>query len=261
MCIVDDQRIVDQLEEAAGAAHTKMNIVACVAVSLTRQGTHPGQSALELAQKIDSSKNLKFHGLMGYSGQASHTHNWEKRKAYSTGVLAHLRDTKDLCMKSGLNVGIMTGGSTGTYNIDHDNGLTELECGSYVFMDTLYRKVGGKNNVEVYDDWNPALTVMATITCRQFPNRGTIDAGNKALLRPTDEVKGMPWLKVENQGAEYGAVVWNDGDRELKLGDRVELYPSNLDMSTNCYDRYYVARGEKIVDVWPIMGRAGAPQR
>ena len=29
----------------------------------------------------------------------------------------------------------------------------------------------------------------------------------------------------------------------------------------NVYDRIYVARGEQIVDVWPIMGRSGAPQR
>jgi D-serine deaminase-like pyridoxal phosphate-dependent protein len=53
---------------------------------------------------------------------------------------------------------------------------------------------------------------------------------------------------------------WNDGS-EIKLGDRVEIYPSNLDTSTNVYDRYYVARGEQIVDVWPIMGRSGAAQR
>jgi D-serine deaminase-like pyridoxal phosphate-dependent protein len=52
-----------------------------------------------------------------------------------------------------------------------------------------------------------------------------------------------------------------DGGRDFKLGDRVELYPWNLDMSTNVYDRYYVARGEQIVDVLPMMGRAGAAQR
>ena len=68
-------------------------------------------------------------------------------------------------------------------------------------------------------------------------------------------------MKVENQGAEYGILAWNDGDREFKLGERVEIFPSNLDMSTNVYDRYYVTRGEQIVDVWPIMGRAGAAQR
>jgi hypothetical protein len=53
-------------------------------------------------------------------------------------------------------------------------------------------------------------------------------------------------------------LVFKDGDKDFKLGERVELYPSNLDMSTNVYDRYYVARGEQIVDVWPIMGRSGA---
>ena len=48
---------------------------------------------------------------------------------------------------------------------------------------------------------------------------------------------------------------WDDASRDVKLGERVEIYCTNLDMSTNCYDRYYIARGEQIVDVWPIMGR------
>ena len=54
---------------------------------------------------------------------------------------------------------------------------------------------------------------------------------------------------------------WKDGEGELKVGDRVEIYCSNLDMSTNCYDRYYIAKGDQIVDAWPIMGRSGAAQR
>jgi D-serine deaminase-like pyridoxal phosphate-dependent protein len=65
-------------------------------------------------------------------------------------------------------------------------------------------------------------------------------------------------VKVENLDAEYGGLMWNDEDREFKLGERVEVYPSNLDMSTNVYDRCHVARSEQIVDVWPIMGRSGA---
>jgi D-serine deaminase-like pyridoxal phosphate-dependent protein len=127
-------------------------------------------------------------------------------------------------------------------------------------MDTLYRRVGGRSNDKVYTDFDPALTVMTRVISRRHPNQCTIDAGNKALLRPTDEVKGRPEVEVENQGAEYGILKWKDGDG-FKLGERVDLYPSNLDMSTNVYDRYYVARGEKIVDIWPIMGREGAAQR
>ena len=167
-----------------------------------------------------------------------------------------------MARKAGLPVEIVTGGSTGTYNIDSEKkGLTELQAGSFVFMDTLYRHIGGKQMPTVYSDFGNALTVMTTVISQRHPHQCTIDAGNKALLKPTDEVKGRPEVKVENQGAEYGILVWKDGDREFKLGERVDLYPSNLDMSTNVYDRYYVARGEQIVDVWPIMGRSGAAQR
>ena len=71
----------------------------------------------------------------------------------------------------------------------------------------------------------------------------------------------MPWLKVGSQGAEYGTLKWTDAGRDLKLGERVEIYCTTLDMSTAVYDRYYVVRGDQIVDVWPIMGRGGAAQR
>ena len=42
-------------------------------------------------------------------------------------VLAGVRESRDLAKKAGLPVNIMSGGSTGTYNIDHETGLTELE--------------------------------------------------------------------------------------------------------------------------------------
>lgn len=81
------------------------------------------------------------------------------------------------------------------------------------------------------------------------------------MARSSDVVKGMPWLGVGNGGAEYGALMWKDGEQHPKLGDLVEIYPTSLDMSTNVFDRYYVAHGDRIVDVWPIMGRGGAAQR
>jgi D-serine deaminase-like pyridoxal phosphate-dependent protein len=65
---------------------------------------------------------------------------------------------------------------------------------------------------------------------------------------------------VENQGAEYGILKWSEGPG-FQLGEMAELITSNLDMTTNCYDRYYVCEGDRVVDLWPIMGRAGALQR
>ena len=158
-------------------------------------------------------------------------------------------------------VEIVTGGSTGTYNIDTENHLRELQAGSYIFMDTLYRRIGGKDDEHVYSDFEPALSVMTTVISKTRPNQCAVDYGNKAMLRTTDEVKDRPGVRIESGGAEYGMLLLNDGGRDIKLAERVEIYPSNLDTSVNVYDRIYVARGESIVDAWPIMGRAGATQR
>jgi D-serine deaminase-like pyridoxal phosphate-dependent protein len=259
--VIDDPMVFDWLEQAAEAENAKLKILVSVYAGMARQGVDNGQPALELAQKVASSKRMEFDGIMAYSGAASHTHGWQKRREKSTKDLAGAQETVELCKKSGLPVNIFTGGSTGTYNIDHDLGLTELEAGSYVFMDTRYFVIGGKSDDSSFSDFGGALTVLTTVDSKRHPNQATIDYGNKAGVRPTDKVKGMPWIEVGTQGAEYGMLKWKDGDKDLKLGDRVEIYCTVLDDSTNYYDRYYVAQADRIVDVWPIMGRSGAAQR
>jgi len=260
--VVDDPIAADWLDAAAAVAGVKLKTVVDVYAGMTRHGIAAGAPAIELAKKVDRFKNLKLAGMMGYSGIAAHTHGFNERMQKSRADTSPMLETVAQARAAGLPIEIITGGSTGTYNIDSEiKGLTELQAGSFVFMDTLYREIGGKSDPHTYDDFGMALTVMTSVISRQHAHRCTIDAGNKALLRPTDQVKGRPEVKIENQGAEYGILVWKDGDRDFKLGERVELYPSNLDMSTNVFDRYYVTRGEQVVDVWPIMGRAGAAQR
>lgn len=262
MFVVDDPGVADKIEQAAAAAKVKCRIAVSVFAGHKRQGIENGKPALELAQKVASSKHMQFEGFMAYSGDASHTKGWAARRQRSANDLSGVNESVALAKKAGLPVNIVTGGSTGTYNIDKENGLTELECGSYVFMDTGYTKVGGKDNDDVYTDFASSMSILITIDAKLHPGQVTTDYGNKALARPTDQVKGMSWLQVGNQGAEYGMLSWKDGGgSELKIGDRVEIYCTNLDMSTNNYDRYYIAKGNQIVDVWPIMGRGGAAQR
>ncbi|HTS25147.1 MAG TPA: alanine racemase [Bryobacteraceae bacterium] len=261
MFVVDDPQVLDWVEEAAAARNARLRIAVSVYAGMDRQGIENGRPAMELAQKAAASKRVRFEGFMAYSGGAAHTKTWAARKKRSNDDLAGVRETLALARRAGLPVNIVSGGSTGTYNMDHEHGLTELEAGSYVFMDTGYFGVGGKDDDRVYQDFQGALTVLTTVDSKRHPHLVTTDYGNKAITRPTDQVKGMPWLQVGTQGAEYGALRWTDADRDVKLGDRVEIYCTNLDMSTNAFDRYYVAKGDQIVDVWPIMGRLGPAQR
>lgn len=261
MFVVDDPLVVDWVQQAAEASGATCRVAVSVFASMPRQGIASGQPALALAQKVASSRNTGFEGYMAYSGSAAHTKGFEARCKRSAEDLAGVQETVELSRKAGLPVKIVSGGSTGTYNIDKNNGLTELEAGSYVFMDTEYWPIGGKGGNPVYSDFQGALTVLTTVDAKLHPGLVTTDYGNKAMAKPTDRVKGMPWLEVGTQGAEYGALRWKDGGAEPKLGDRLEIYPTNLDVSTAAYDRYYITRGDQVIDVWPIMGRAGAAQR
>ena len=55
--------------------------------------------------------------------------------------------TRMLFEKRGLPVEVVTGGSSGTFDIDSElAGLTELQCGSYCAMDLDYRRIGGKGS-------------------------------------------------------------------------------------------------------------------
>ena len=261
MFVVDDAVVADQVEQAAAAAKVKCRVAVSVFAGMKRQGIQNGQPAVDLAQKLVSSKHIELAGFMAYSGTAAHTKGWAARRKQSAEDLSGAQETVALARKVGLPSGFVSGGSTGTYNMDKELGLTELECGSYVFMDSLYRQVGGKSDDQTYTDFESSLSIVTTVDSKRHSGQVTTDYGNKAMARPTDVVKGMPWLQVGNQGAEYGMLQWNDGGGEIKVGDRVEIFCSNLDMSTNCYDRYYIAKGNNIVDVWPIMGRSGAAQR
>src|SRR5215472_12077033 len=73
MFVTDAPQVVDWVEEAASAHNAKVRITISVYAGMARQGIDGGQPALELAQKISSSKRMSYEGFMAYSGNAAHT--------------------------------------------------------------------------------------------------------------------------------------------------------------------------------------------
>ena len=256
--------IVDQLEELAATEKVTFNVVVDNDIGVNRrQGVMPGQEGLELSQRVMKARHLKLAGLMGYSGAASHAKGWEHRRNVSNTQIDKLMESVHLCRKAGIPVDIVTGGSTGSYDIDsrHKDGLTELQAGSYALMDSYYRTIGSKSDSETFEDFGLALTVLTTVISRHYPKQASVDAGKKSMTKPTDMVKGRPDLRVRPAGAEFGLIEWDETDREPKLGDQLELVLSNLDMSVNCFDRMFVCKGHQVVDVYSVLGRSGPSQR
>src|SRR6476620_9191715 len=119
-------------------------------------------------------------------------------------------DNKQLLQKARFDAKILSGGSTGTYNIDSAiDGVTELQVGSYIFMDVDYRRIGGSDGQAIYGDFQPSLTVLTTVVNATHADRVTVDAGTKALDTTTanlPQAKSWPVLTYSKAGDEFGAL-------------------------------------------------------
>ena len=177
---VDYAQNARDLSDAAKAAGITADVVVDVAVG-TRSGVPAGDQALELAQLVDKLPNLKFRGMLAYDGGAQHIKGYKARHDQSLARYEDAVRTFDRMKASGLNMEIFSGGGTGTYNIMTEvPGFTDVQVGSYVFMDTQYLEIGNEKG-DIFTDFAPSLTVMTTVVNTYFPKRITTDAGTQGV--------------------------------------------------------------------------------
>jgi D-serine deaminase-like pyridoxal phosphate-dependent protein len=172
--------------------------------------------------------------------------------------MGRLMKTRDLFEKHGLPVDIVSGGSSGTFNIDVElAGLTELQSGSYCVMDLDYRRIGSPRGA-AYDDFEMALTVLTTVVSVPTAEMAMVDAGFKAFStdRPfVPEAVEWPGVEYSWAGDEHGRLMTTEPGRLPPLGQLIEFFPPHCDPTINLYDRLYAMRGDKVEAVWEIAGR------
>ena len=248
-----------QLSEAAVAMGIVADVVVDVDPGIRRTGTPFGQPALQLAQLIDQLPGLRLRGMLCYDAAAQHVVGFDTRRAQTLERMTQATDTFNLMRASGLNTDIFSGGGTGTYNIDHETvGMTDVQVGSYVFMDAQYLLIGGEQDAEVYSDFAPSLTIMTTVLNDQFAGRATTDAGAKActINEPWPIVKGESDMSYSAGSDEFGRVVYGENaSRTYQVGDKLELIVSHCDPVVNLYDQMYAIRGDTVEAVWPVSAR------
>ena len=224
----DSQPNARLLSEAAVAKGIVADVVVDVDPGIRRTGTPFGQSALQLAQLIDQLPGLRFRGMLCYDAAAQHVVGFQTRKAQTLERMVQATDTFNLMNASGLNTEIFSGGGTGTYNIDHDTvGMTEVQVGSYVFMDAQYISIGGEQDAEVYSDFATSLTVMTTVLNDQYEGRATSDAGAKActINQPWPIIKGESGMTYRSGSDEFGTILYGDDpSRNYKVGDKLDKF-------------------------------------
>jgi D-serine deaminase-like pyridoxal phosphate-dependent protein len=257
MVVVDHPVGLAMMSDAAEAAGIVVNVVIDLDVGLKRTGALPGKPALELAELIMKKPHLKFCGLQAFAG-CTHVPGFENRRATSLEMMGRAVDTRRLLEKAGIEVPMLSGGSTGTYNIDSElSGVTEQQVGSYVFMDVDYRAIGGKRG-PVFNDFEPALWVISTVVSHTYKYQVTVDAGLKSFAtdRPyVPEVRGIAGVRYAFGGDEHGRLYLEYPSQEVKLGDRLDLMVTHCDPNVNLFDRIFCLRGNRVETVWTIEAR------
>jgi len=253
--VVDDAGNLRDLNDAAAVAGIELNVAVELHVG-RKAGIAPGEPALALAQMIDSLPHVKFAGLQAYAGHASHVNGYHARRQASELAMQPAIATKALLEKCGIDCPMLSGGSTGTYNIDCTfDGLTELQPGSYIFMDIDYSSIGGQNG-PVFGDFRNALSVLCTVVSKPVRNMALLDAGYKGFStdRPfVPAAKNDLGLTYEWAGDEHGRLYFSS--EQVQTGDRIEFLVPHCDPTVNLYDRIYCCRGESLEDIWQISAR------
>jgi len=254
--LVDNAENARQISKAASQANSRisllveLNLGSQVENILDRCGVPPGLPALELARELTKLKNIEFKGLMGYEGSLRKFPDFQSRKEGAEKALRRVIETKDLLEDSGLNVDVVSCGGTMSYNIAGEfPGVTEVQAGSYVFMDTTYLQHG--INFEI------SLTLLTRVVSRPRPDKIIVDAGLKAISADhgLPSVKGRRELELMALNAEHGHIRVTGPSSSLERGDRLELLPSHVDTTVCLHDRYVVTRRGEVEMTLEIPGR------
>ena len=253
MIAVDNVENVHTISEAASEKGVMIRVLIEVNIGMDRCGVEPGPETLSLAQIVGESSSLKFEGLMGYEGHTVAKPNKTERENTTKDAMQRLINTKHLLEKNGIHVSIMSGGGTGTYDITGSiPEMTEVQAGSYVFMDSTYRNVEG-----VGEKFDCALTVLATVVSRPEKNRIIVDTGLKVLTKEfgIPQPVGLQGVEMVGLSEEHGKIVVSNEDISLKPSDKLEILPTHCCTNVNLHDRFYGIRNEIVETAWEIAAR------
>lgn len=255
--VVDDARNAADLSAAAQAARIRVKVAIDLNVGQNRAGLDTPEAAVALGQVISREKGLELVGVQAYAGMNMHVIGFENRRDASMLALDRALATRYALEKAGFDVKLMSVGGTGTYNIDCDvAGVTEIQPGSYIFMDAHYSSIGGQDS-DTFSDFGNALTVLTTVISRPAKGRAITDGGNKALS--TDESmpvpRGLTGVSYRPGGDEYGILTVKNPNRALAVGDKVEFIVGHCDTTVNLHDTFYGVRKGMVEKQWAIAAR------
>lgn len=256
--VADRAELVADYDEAARAAGVRFHVLVDCDTGLGRTGVRTPEAAVALAQAAAARAGLIYAGVQAYAGHVQHVFDHEERRRLNREANGRLRAILDALAAAGLAPRIVTGGGTGSHLLDFEEKvLTEIQPGSYIFMDEAYNPVDLHGTGRTV--FGTAMFVAVTVIAHNEAGEAITDGGTKsfAIDGPLPrafvggrEIGAMGWA-----GDEFGRLKLNDGESLPPIGTRVECSVPHCDPTTNLHEAFHVVRGDRLEAIWPIEGR------
>jgi D-serine deaminase-like pyridoxal phosphate-dependent protein len=220
-----------------------------------RTGVTTPAKAAELAAAVARRSGLVLRGLQAYAGGVQHIEAYQERAASASTAMTRIREARDAMKAAGRPPEIVTGGGTGSYDLDGDAGVfTDFEVGSYVFMDVEYNRVRRRDGTS--GPFRTSLFVQSTVISANLGGQVTTDAGFKTFAmdgpKPLIESGAPAGSQYIFMGDEHGCIMLPEGANGLEVGTVVTCVTPHCDPTVNLYDFYHCVRGDTLVDIWRV---------
>ena len=253
--LVDDASNVADVARGATESGVVLRVLVEVDVGAQRCGVPPGEAAVALARLVAAAPALEFGGIHAYHGAAQHRRTPTERADAIARAIELARGTRDMIEAAGIECPTVTGAGTGTWQLERDSGVyTELQPGSYVFMDADY----GRNSLAPdQHSFEQSLFVLSTVMSTPSRERVIVDAGLKASAFDSGAplVHDAPGLVYEKGSDEHGTVSVAREVAAPRLGDRLWLVPGHCDPTVNLHDWIVGVRDDRVECLWPVAAR------
>lgn len=261
MATVDHPVVAERIDAALADAGAALDVIIDIDPGIARTGVKSAETAVELAQRIAALPRLTLRGVQYYCGSQQHIESYAERRAAIVERTDYLKSVIAALTDAGFAPEIVTGSGTGTHRIDLDLGVfTELQAGSYVFMDKQYLDCDLTGDGSI--PFETALVVDARVVSANHSGLVTIDAGFKSLSTDGGVAvvrRGAPETAFfAFMGDEHSALIAPDIGKQLAPGDPVTLTVPHCDPTVNLYDHYHVVDGDTLVAIWPVSARGRA---
>jgi D-serine deaminase-like pyridoxal phosphate-dependent protein len=269
--VVDGLEATEHLEEACAREGKRLHVWLKVETGYQRAGVDPQSPYAEkVVRALNESRHLVFDGILSHMGSTYHAHSRDEIQPYAAQERTIMVEFAERMRSKGYSVPKVSVGSTPGMNVvENLDGVTEVRPGNYVFHDYTQAAIGSCR----LDDC--ALSVLASVISHQpAASYFLIDSGALALskdLGPVHVSKETRFgavyedyrnrrlhtgIQLQSVSQEIGKVVAAGPDLlegRFKVGDRVRILENHACLTSPQFDRYYVVRGEEVVDEWNVL--------